>query len=109
MFIYHFINGGVNKINIRLSKEGCSIVINHQNQKYGTVSDVMAEIRRFLEDNASYLTSGKTIQINIDVYDKEGNTSQMSMDRSNIVCHLRRLASSYKCQFDIRSGIDIIS
>lgn len=109
MLAYCFINNGVNRIKITLSENNCSVVINHQSPKTGTTNDAIAEVRKFLVNNASYLTSNKIVQISIEVNDRKGNTMQISTDRSYLVNHLRVLASSCKCQLDIQAGIHFIA
>ena len=109
MLAYCFINNGVNRINITLSSSDCYVAINHQSPKSGTINDAITEVRKFLVNNASYLTSNKIVQINIEVNDKKGNTLQLSTDRTSLVNHLRTLASSCKCQLNIQAGIHVIA
>ena len=106
--LYHFINYGVNTITVSFSSGSCLVKINNSCESMGTVSDGCNVIRRFLAENKQFLTKDKVINIRLmaDNYGKD--TLQISSDMSVMMNHLRMMASSYDCQFNIHSGFNRI-
>ncbi len=105
---YHFINYGVNTIEVTFISGSCSVSINHKAGTSGTIDDALSAIRYFLVAHERSLTEKKVVNIRLVANNRGKDTLQVSADMRELQSKLRLTASSFKCRINIQSGLNLL-